>query len=67
MKKKFVVLAVASALILGGCQSFHKDRDIELLLTGAALLYAGGKWLCRNSNYDEHCGVTMASAFVLWY
>lgn len=67
MKKVFVVLAVAGALILGGCQSFQKDRDLELILTGALLTYAGGKWLCRKSEYDEHCGVGLATAFVLWY
>jgi hypothetical protein len=67
MKKVFVVLTVIGAMLLGGCQSFQKDRDLELLFVGAALTYAGGKWLCRNSIHDEKCGAALAATFLLWY
>ncbi len=67
MKKFFVVLTVVGTMLLGGCQSMQKDRDLELLLVGAALTYAGGKWLCRHSIHDEKCGAGLAAAFVLWY
>jgi hypothetical protein len=67
MKRVFVAMAVASTLVLGGCQSFQKDRDIELLVVGSALTYAGGKWLCRKSEHAEKCGAALAGAFIIWY
>jgi len=68
MKKVFIALAVASTLLLNGCQSFQKERDLEMYLVGAALTYAAAKHICRNSvNHGEKCGVGAAAAFVLWY
>jgi hypothetical protein len=67
MKKLTVGLLVAAALMLNGCQSFQKDRDLEMYLVGAGLSYAVAKHLCRTSEHEEKCGIGAAAAFVLWY
>tara|TARA_R110002072_G_scaffold47597_3_gene130803 strand:- start:29566 stop:29769 length:204 start_codon:yes stop_codon:yes gene_type:complete len=67
MKKVIIASLVALSLLLSGCQSFQKDRDLELYLVGAALSYAIGKHVCRKSEFRENCGVGAAAAFVLWY
>ncbi len=67
MKKISVAVFVCLAMLLGGCQSFQKDRDLEMYLVGAGLSYAIGKHVCRHSEFDENCGVGAAAAFVIWY
>jgi len=68
MKKVLISLVVISSLFIGGCQSFQKERDLEMYIIGAGLSYAVGKQLCRTSdNHKEKCGVGAAAAFVLWY
>ena len=52
---------------LSGCQSFQKNRDLELYIVGGALTYAAAKAVCRQSHYAEQCGVGAAAAFVIWY
>ena len=63
---RFVSLLVLS-LVLSGCQSFQKDRDLELYLVGGALTYAAAKSICRKSAHAEKCGVGAAAAFIVWY
>lgn len=68
MKKKIGIILTACALVLmSGCQSFQKERDLELYIVGAALTYAGAKHICRTSEHSEKCGVGAAAAFVIWY
>lgn len=67
MKKISLAVLVACTLFLSGCQSFQKDRDLEMYIVGAALSYAIGKHVCRTSRFDENCGIGAAAAFVLWY
>ena len=68
MKKLRVILGVVTSILLGGCSSFQRERDLELYLVGAALTYAAAKGIvCRNSEYREQCGVAAAAAFVIWY
>lgn len=67
MKKLSIILTVCGAMLMGGCQSFQKERDLELYIVGAGLTYAAAKHLCRTSEHDEKCGVGAAAAFVLWY
>lgn len=67
MKKLIMTALIAVSMMLGGCQSFQKDRDLEMYIVGAALSYAIGKHVCRHSEFDENCGVGAAAAFVLWY
>jgi len=67
MKKLSVVFLITFAIMLGGCQSFEKDHDLELYIVGATLSYVIGKHACRHSHYDETCGVGAAAAFVIWY
>ena len=68
MKKVLISLVVISSLFIGGCQSFQKERDLEMYIIGAGLSYAVGNQMCRTSdNHKEKCGVGAAAAFVLWY
>lgn len=68
MKKKLsVIFALVTALTMGGCQSFQKERDLELYIVGAALTYAAAKHICRTSEHAEKCGLGAAAAFVIWY
>lgn len=67
MKKLSVLILVVASLFMGGCQSFQKDRDLEMYLVGAGLSYAIGKHVCRHSEFVETCGVSAAAAFVIWY
>lgn len=67
MKKLSIILTVCCAMLMNGCQSFQKERDMELYIVGAGLTYAAAKYLCRTSEHDEKCGVGAAAAFVLWY
>lgn len=68
MKKILSTLIVVSGLFLNGCQSFQKERDLEMYIVGSALTYAAAKHICRNSvNHAEKCGLGAAAAFVLWY
>ena len=67
MKKIMMTALITVSMMLGGCQSFQKDRDLEMYIVGAALSYAIGKHVCRHSEFDENCGVGAAAAFVLWY
>lgn len=67
MKKLSVVLLLVATMFIGGCQSFQKDRDLEMYLVGAGLSYAIAKHACRHSEFVETCGVTAAAAFVIWY
>jgi len=67
MKKLSVITLVMVSLMLGGCQSFEKEHDLELYIVGATLSYILGKHACRHSEYDETCGVGAAAAFVIWY
>lgn len=67
MKKLSVILAVAASLMLGGCSTFQKDRDLELYIVGAGLSYALAKHVCRKSDFEEQCGVGAAAAFIVWY
>tara|TARA_R110001592_G_scaffold204098_1_gene454137 strand:- start:47237 stop:47440 length:204 start_codon:yes stop_codon:yes gene_type:complete len=67
MKKLIMTTLIVVSMILGGCQSFQKDRDLEMYVVGALLSYAIGKHVCRNSEFDENCGIGAAAAFVLWY
>ena len=54
MKKLCITLLVVSGLFLSGCQSFQKERDLEMYIVGTALTYAAAKHICRNSgNHDE--------------
>ena len=61
------LIVLVSTLALSSCQSFQKDRDLELYLVGGALTYAIAKHLCRHSQHAEKCGVGSALAFILWY
>lgn len=54
-------------MMLSGCQSFQKDRDLEMYIVGSLLSYAIGKHVCRHSEFDENCGIGAAAVFVLWY
>lgn len=67
MKKIILTTLIALSMMLSGCQSFQKDRDLEMYIVGAALSYAIGKHVCRKSEFDENCGIGAAAAFVLWY
>jgi hypothetical protein len=67
MKKLILTTLIAVSMMLSGCQSFQKDRDLEMYIVGAALSYAIGKHVCRHSEFDENCGIGAAAAFVLWY
>jgi hypothetical protein len=67
MKKMSAIVLIAVSMMLGGCQSFQKDHDLELYLVGAGLSYALGKHVCRHSEFVETCGVGAAAAFVIWY
>jgi len=67
MKKLSVIALITVSMLLGGCQSFQKDHDLELYVVGAAISYALGKHVCRHSEFDETCGVGAAAAFVIWY
>ena len=58
---------IVVSMMLSGCQSFQKDRDLEMYVVGALLSYAIGKHVCRKSEFDENCGIGAAAAFVLWY
>lgn len=58
-----IVLATPA---LSGCQSFQKERDLELYLFGASLSYAAAKHICRTSDFNERCAGGAAAAFVLW-
>ena len=67
MKKLLGCLLVSVSVLLGGCESFQKERDLEIYLVGAALTYAAAKHICRTSEHDEKCGLGAAAVFVLWY
>jgi uncharacterized lipoprotein NlpE involved in copper resistance len=67
MKKLIMTTLIAISMTLSGCQSFQKDRDLEMYLVGGLLSYAIGKHVCRHSEFDENCGLGAAAAFVLWY
>jgi uncharacterized protein YceK len=67
MKKWILSILIGATVLMSGCSSFQKERDIELYLVGAGLTYAVGKHLCRKSDHDEKCGVGAAAAFVIWY
>jgi hypothetical protein len=67
MKKLSAVILVAMTLFMSGCQSFQKERDLELYLVGAGLSYAIGKHVCRHSEFVETCGVGAAATFIIWY
>ena len=67
MKKLLGCLLVSVSVLLSGCESFQKERDLEIYLVGAALTYAAAKHICRTSEHDEKCGLGAAAAFVLWY
>lgn len=68
MKKRLLCFLVASTFFLSGCQSFQKERDLEMYIVGSLLTYAAAKHICRNSNHhEEKCGVAAAAAFVIWY
>jgi len=54
-------------MLIGGCSSFQKERDLEMYIVGGALTYIIGKHACRHSEFDEICGVGAATTFVLWY
>lgn len=66
---KIIRIALIAFLVLGlaSCQSFQKERDLELYIVGGALVYAAAKHICRHSDSAEKCGVGSAAAFVLWY
>jgi hypothetical protein len=55
MKKIFMTTLIVLSMLLSGCQSFQKDRDLEMYVVGALL------------SFDENCGIGAAAAFVLWY
>lgn len=61
------LIVMLLSLSITSCQSFQKDRDLELYLVGGLLTYAIGKHVCRHSHFDENCGIGSAAAFVLWY
>lgn len=65
--KKRIAAVVAASFLLSSCQSFQKERDLELYIVGAALVYAAAKAACRTSDHAEKCGLGAAAAFVLWY
>lgn len=67
MKKWILSIFVAATMLMSGCSSFQKERDLELYLVGAGLSYAVGKHVCRHSTHVEKCGVGAAAAFVIWY
>jgi hypothetical protein len=67
MKKLSIILVIAVSMLMGGCSSFQKERDLELYIVGGALSYIIAKHACRKSEFDEMCGVGAAAAFVLWY
>ncbi|KZY29409.1 MULTISPECIES: hypothetical protein [unclassified Oleiphilus] len=67
MKKLSACVLIAVSLLMGGCQSFQKDRDLELYIVGAGLSYAIGKHVCRHSEFVETCGVSAAATFIVWY
>jgi len=67
MKKLFVSSAIILSMMMSGCSTFQKDRDLEMYIVGAGLSYVVGKQLCRKSDSAENCGVGAAAAFVLWY
>jgi len=67
MKKFKLGLVLALLVSMAGCQSFQKDRDLEMYLVGAGLSYAIGKHLCRHSEFVETCGVGAAATFIIWY
>jgi len=67
MKKLSIILIIAATMLIGGCSSFQKERDLEMYLVGGALTYIIGKHACRKSEFNEMCGVGAAAAFVLWY
>lgn len=67
MKKRMMACILLATAMLSGCQSFQKERDLEMYLVGAALSYAVAKHVCRTSDHDEKCGLGAAAAFVLWY
>jgi len=62
-----MIALITLTMLLGGCQSFQKDHDLELYIVGASLSYILGKHVCRHSEFDETCGVGAAAAFVIWY
>lgn len=67
MKKISLILVIAATLLMNGCSSFQKERDLEMYIVGGALTYVIGKHVCRKSEFNEICGVGSAVAFVLWY
>jgi len=67
MKKLSIILVIAVTMLISGCSSFQKDRDLEMYIVGGALSYIIGKHACRKSEFNEMCGVGAAAAFVLWY
>ncbi|MFT6265737.1 MAG: hypothetical protein ACJAWS_001887 [Oleiphilaceae bacterium] len=67
MKKLSVILVIAVTMLMSGCSSFQKERDLEMYIVGGVLSYVIGKHACRQSEFDEICGVGAAAAFVLWY
>jgi len=67
MKKLSIILVIAATMLVGGCSSFQKERDLEMYIVGGALSYIIGKHVCRKSEFDEMCGVGAAATFVLWY
>ena len=60
MRKLGMLIVISVALISSGCQSFQKDRDLELYIIGAGLTYAAAKHICRTSEHAEKCGVGAA-------
>lgn len=67
MKKLMLVCLMSLTIFLSGCQSFQKERDLEMYIVGAGLSYAVAKHICRTSEHDEKCGIGAAATFVLWY
>jgi len=67
MKKLSIIFVIAVTMLISGCGSFQKERDLEMYIVGGALSYIIGKHACRHSEFDEICGVGAATTFVLWY
>mgnify|MGYP000302936552 FL=1 len=67
MKKLSIIFVIAATMLISGCGSFQKERDLEMYIVGGALSYIIGKHACRHSEFDEICGVGAATTFVLWY